>query len=114
MAERATRRLVRYGELPPGSAFPYEAHVWRMGDAIWIALNGEHYNVLQRKLRADFPNTAMVIVTLVNGSRVWYLPDKASYGKGLYQEEASVLAAGSLEKLMKALQGAVKKLTTSS
>jgi hypothetical protein len=112
MAERATRRLVRYGELPRGASIRYEAHVWRMGDAIWIALNGEHYNVLQRRLRAKFPNTPLVIVTLVNGSRVWYLPDAASYGKGLYQEEASILAAGSLEKLMNALRRAVQRLTT--
>jgi hypothetical protein len=40
-----------------------------------------------------------VLATLANGSSVWYLPDDESYGKGLYQEDASILAKGSLELL---------------
>lgn len=112
MIERCTRRLVRCRQLPPGPAFPFAAPVWRMGDAIWIGLNGEHYNVLQRELRTAFPENPLVIATLVNGSQVWYLPDESSYGKGLYEEEASVLAAGSLERLINALRGTIEKLST--
>jgi len=70
-----------------------------MGDAAWVSLNGEHYNHLQRDLRARFPTTSIVLATLANGSTVWYLPDGESYGKGLYQEDASILAKGSLEVL---------------
>ncbi len=99
MAERMTRRLTRVELLPEGSHFPYQYHVWRIGDAVWIALNGEHYNLLQRELREHFPDTLLIIGTLANGSEVWYLPDDASYGKGLYQEDASILAQGSLERL---------------
>jgi hypothetical protein len=99
MAERMTRRLTRVELLPEGSHFPYQYQVWRIGDAVWIALNGEHYNVLQRDLRKQFPNTLLIIGTLANGSEVWYLPDHASFGKGLYQEDASILAQGSLEQL---------------
>jgi hypothetical protein len=99
MAERMTRRLTRVELLPEGSHFPYQYRVWRIGDAVWIALNGEHYNVLQRDLRKQFPNTLLIIGTLANGSEVWYLPDHASFGKGLYQEDASILAQGSLEQL---------------
>ncbi len=52
----------------------------------------------------------MVIGTLVNGSTVWYLPDEPSFGKGLYQEEASVLARGSLERLIEALSASIERL----
>ncbi|MDA1314732.1 MAG: neutral/alkaline non-lysosomal ceramidase N-terminal domain-containing protein [Acidobacteria bacterium] len=110
MAERATRRLVRVEHLDEGDTFPYRAELWRVGDAIWIPLDGEHYNVLQRRLRERFPEYTLIIGTLANGSCVWYLPDAESYGKGLYQEEASILARGSLEKLTEALVETIQEL----
>jgi hypothetical protein len=110
MAERATRRLVRVEHLEGGDAFPYRAGLWQAGDAIWIPLDGEHYNVLQRSLRERFPDYTLIIGTLANGSNVWYLPDADSYGKGLYQEEASILARGSLEKLTEALVETIQEL----
>ena len=71
-----------------------------MGDAIWIALDGEHYNWLQQVLRARFPQFTLIIGTLANGSKSWYLPTKNNYGLGLYQEEVSVLAEGCLEAVV--------------
>lgn len=110
MVERATRRLVRVAHLPAGETFTYQACLWRMGNAIWVPLNGEHYNVLQTELRRRFPQQTLIVGTLVNGSDVWYLPDADSYGKGLYQEEASILARGSLEKLIEALTASITEL----
>lgn len=108
--ERATRGLLRVEHLPDGPTYPYPLRLWRIGDAIWIALDGEHYNILQRELRERFPNTPLVIGTIANGSNVWYLPDRASYGKGLYQEAVSILAAGSLETLIESLASEIEKL----
>lgn len=111
MVERATRRLTRLASLPHAAEYPYPLRAWRMGDAIWLALDGEHYNVLQRELRHTFPGTPIVIGTLANGSNVWYLPDAASYGRpGLYQEEASVLEKGALETLIDASTQAIREL----
>ncbi|MCA9123831.1 MAG: neutral/alkaline non-lysosomal ceramidase N-terminal domain-containing protein [Planctomycetaceae bacterium] len=110
MVERATRRLVRVEHLEESKAFSYRAELWRVGDAIWIPLDGEHYNVLQRSLRQRFPEFTLLIGTLANGSNVWYLPDANSYGKGLYQEEASILARGCLETLGEALVATIEKL----
>jgi len=103
MAERATRQLIRVAHLPDEPTIPYNAKIWRMGDAFWISLNGEHYNCLQTQLRKRFPNHTLIIGTLANGSDVWYLPDRESFGKGLYQEDASILCQGSLESLIDAL-----------
>jgi hypothetical protein len=114
MIERATRRLTRIGSLPPGESCPYPIRAWRMGDAIWLALDGEHYNVLQRTLRERFPGTPIVIGTIANGSNVWYLPDAASYGKGLYQESASVLAKGALELLIEESSKRIHAMITQS
>lgn len=102
MQERQTRRLTRIDALPAGDVFPLEVNVWRFGDAIWLAVEGEHYNVFQRSLRERFPRIPIVIMTLAGGSRCWYLPAEDAYGKGLYQEAASVLKKGSLETLIAA------------
>jgi hypothetical protein len=110
MIERMTRRLVRVAHLDDTDTYPYPIRLWKMGDAVWVALDGEHYNVLQRNLRRHFADVPLIIGTLANGSDVWYLPDADSYGKGLYQEDASILAKGSLEKLEAALIDQIEKL----
>jgi hypothetical protein len=103
MIERMTRRLVRVRDIPPGDKYPFRVRLWRLGDVVWVALEGEHYNVLQRRIRESFPDRTIIVATLANGSRCWYLPDESSYGKGLYQEDASILAKGSLETLTAAI-----------
>ena len=111
LIERNTRTFSRVGLLPPGESYPFPLVAWRIGDAIWLALNGEHYNVLQRTLRERFPDLVLIIGTIANGSNVWYLLDQASYGLGLYQEEASVLARGSLETLIESATETIKRLS---
>jgi hypothetical protein len=111
MAERATRRLIRVAHLPETSTITYKVPLCKMGNAIWVSLNGEHYNILQTTLRGRFPKHTLIIGTIANGSDVWYLPDAESFGKGLYQEEASILSQGSLEKLIAALDNAIRQLT---
>jgi hypothetical protein len=110
MIERATRRLSRVALLPLGDSYPYPVVVWRIGDAVWVALDGEHYNILQRALRERFPGVPLIIGTLANGSKVWYLPDAESYGLGLYQEEVSVLERGSLETVIETASDAIRRL----
>jgi hypothetical protein len=101
--ERCDRQLARLSMLPAGKTFPFPITMWQMGPAVWIALESEMYNVLQRELRQRFPQSPLVIMTIVNGSRPAYLPPREAYGKGLYQESIAVLAAGSLERLIEEL-----------
>ena len=110
MVERATRRLIRIKHLPSGDCFPFPLKVWRIGDGVWLALDGEHYNLLQRAVRERFPGVPIVVGTLANGSMVWYLPDAKSFGKGLYQEDASILGKGCLEELLDAITAEITQL----
>lgn len=112
LAERATRNRIRTDHLPAGATYPYRATLVRTGNIVWLPLEGEHYNILQRTLRSQFPELALVVGTIANGSHVWYLPDADSFGKGLYQEEASLVARGSLEHLQAALSTAITGLGT--
>jgi len=103
MIERMTRSLKRVGHLPPGDCYPFPVRLWKLGDAVWLALTGEHYNLLQRELRRRFPGTPILVGTVANANDVSYLLDKDSFGKGLYQENVSVLDRGSLETLIDAI-----------
>ncbi len=101
--ERQDRWLTRLATLPPGKTFPLPVALWQIGDAFWLAVEAEHYNVLQRSLREQFPSVPLVVTTIVNGSRPRYLVPRESYGKGIYQESIAMLAPGSLEQLIQVL-----------
>jgi len=41
MAERMARWQTRLRALPPGLGFPLPVTLWQMGDALWLAVEGE-------------------------------------------------------------------------
>jgi hypothetical protein len=114
LAERRRRELARRQALPPGDAFPYEAAIWRMGEAVWVAVQGEPYNVLQTALRKRFPHISLVVCSVGFSWGVAYLPPADKYGLGLYQESIAVLAPGSLEILIDALAERIEELLANS
>jgi hypothetical protein len=97
--ERRTRQLNRLRALPPGPAYPYTIVLGRTGTARWVLAPGELYQVFQTTLRAHFPDTAVIMGTLVDDWQPGYLPAAAGYGHGIYQEAIAVVAPGSLERL---------------
>lgn len=104
--ERADRLLVRL-DLLRGPAYPFALRLWQAGDAVWLAVESEHYQYLQRELRRRHPSTPIVVITLVNGSGPVYLPTASTYGRGIYQERVAVLEAGCLEALTDAASGRI-------
>jgi hypothetical protein len=103
MAERKNRLLHRLQQLPPGDSFPLRVAVWRIGDAIWIGVQGESYSLLQTELRRRFPEQVLVIASIAADWGASYLPPKEIYDTGIYQESIAVVAAGSLEQLIEAI-----------
>jgi hypothetical protein len=95
-----TRQLVRLGSISGGDSYPFPIHLWQLGGAIWVAVESEHYQLLQRSLRERFPEVVIVVATIVNGSLHTYLPPREVYGTGIYQETIALLAPGSLETLI--------------
>ena len=70
MVERMTRRLTRLRDLPPGETFPFPVTLLRIGSSCWLLLEAELYHWFQRALRDRFPGLPVMLLTLVNGSRV--------------------------------------------
>jgi hypothetical protein len=71
-----------------------------VGDGLWVLTPGELYQVFQTTLRQRLAPHPVVVSTLTGDWQPGYLPDAASYGKGIYQDTISPLAAGSLETLI--------------
>lgn len=109
-AERARRWIARLDDLPEGETFPVQFSVHRLGDAYWITCGGEPYNVLQTELRRRFPDAPLMISPVSGDLQIAYLLPKDRYGKGLYQEEPSILGAGCLEGLIDAIDECVQEL----
>ncbi len=103
LAERKNRLLHRLQQLPPGDTYPLQVVLWRLGDAIWLGVQGESYSLLQTGLRRRFPAQVIVIATLAADWGASYLPPRELYDTGIYQESIAVVAAGSLEQLIEAV-----------
>ena len=101
--ERMQRQLSRLHSLPPGQHVPVTASIWQLGDAVWVALQGEHYSLLQRALRERFPERPILVCTVTDGWLPGYVPTADTYGKGIYQESVAIVAPGSLERLIEVL-----------
>ncbi len=113
MVERMRRWKTRTSALPDSEKFPYPLTIWRMGDAIWVAVDGEPYNLLQRRLRERFPGVPIMVMVLADGSKAWYLPTAETYGKGIYQESMAILKQGSLETMIDAAGNVIEELISS-
>lgn len=109
-AERARRWLGRLATLPDGSSYPFPFSVLRLGDAVWVTTGGEPYHLLQTEIRRRFPHVIAVISPLAGGRAAAYLLPRDRYGTGLYQEDASSLGPGCLERLIDAVSERIAAL----
>ena len=103
MAERKTRLLHRLSQLPHGDTYPLQVALWCMGDAVWVVVQGESYNLLQTELRRRFPDRIIVVASIAGDWGASYLPPRELYDTGIYQESIAVVAAGSLEQLIESI-----------
>jgi hypothetical protein len=107
--ERMVRELWKLSELPQGR-FPLRATLARFGNALWVFVPGEHYQLLQTALRERFPQLPLVITTIAGGWQPGYIPVADAYGRGIYQEEVAVVARGSLEQIVAAIGDALDRM----
>lgn len=106
LRERARRRLLRGPTLPDGGAIPFDLHLWQLGDAFLLSVPAEPYSMLQRELRARFPNRPILISVVTNGTLAYLLP-RDLYGKGLYQDWVSFPGSGGLELVLETAAEAI-------
>jgi len=78
---------------------------------LWVVATGELYQVLQIELRRRFPQFAVFVATIADDWQPGYLPEAAIYGRGIYQEQIAVVAAGSLETVIQQVGAALQQLS---
>lgn len=110
LVERLRRRLEVLRSIPEGE-LPYPVKLWKLGDAIWIAMDGEPYSELQAELIRRFRNVPLIIMPLSDGALAGYLPVAAAYDKAIYQSEIAIVAAGSLEAVIDAIAAEIEHMT---
>jgi hypothetical protein len=101
--EQRTRQINRLKNLPPGSCYPLTVRLGFFGDAIWVFVPGELYQVFQTTLRERFAPHPVIVTTLTNDWQPGYIPPAQAFGYGIYQEVIAATSAGSLEILIEAV-----------
>ena len=101
--EQRTRQLTRLNALVPGRSCPLTLRLGILGDAIWLFVPGELYQIFQTTLRERFAPRPVVITTLTNDWQPGYIPPASSYGYGIYQEIIAATSPGCLETLIESV-----------
>ncbi len=109
--ERMSRRRHLRRSLPQARA-GVGLWVWRIGGSVMVGQPSEAYSLFQTELRRRFPEQALVVMNLVNGPGLGYLPDAGSYQfeRDLYQVWQTPFARGSLERLLARTQASIEAL----
>ena len=102
LRERLTRKMRVRRTVGEGASTRLPVWIWEVGDAIFIAQREEAYSVFQKELRAQFPDKAILVMNLTNGS-CGYLPPNELYDLDIYQVWQTPYARGAAEVLRDAV-----------
>ncbi|WP_411278064.1 hypothetical protein [Gaiella sp.] len=76
--------------------------VWSLGDCAIVGQPGELYSAFQERLRARFPERAVVVLNVTNAPGAVYLPPEHLYDENIYPVWQTLLARGSMERVLDA------------
>jgi hypothetical protein len=103
---RARKLRAAYGE---GPDVTHPLWVWRLGGCAVVGQPGELYSAFQQALRARFPELAVVVLNITNAPGSVYLPPAELYGRDIYPVWQTLLAEGSMERLLDAATSELEK-----
>ena len=108
--EQRTRQWNRLNNLVPGRSYPLEVQLGIVGEAAWVFVPGELYQVFQTMLRERFAPTPIFVTTLTNDWQPGYIPPANGFGYGIYQEVIAATSPGCLESLMESVSRRLREL----
>jgi hypothetical protein len=101
--EQRTRQLNRLNNLAQGLAYPLPIQIGIIGEAIWVFVPGELYQIFQITLRERFAPQPVFVTTLTNDWQPGYIPPASVYGYEIYQEVIAATSPGCLETLIETI-----------
>ena len=107
--ERLARKLRIRELLGDAQEYPFPVWIWKAGDTLFVGTPGEAYSDLQQALRTAFPDLAVVVMNIINGS-IGYLPPDKLYDRDLYEVWQTPFQRGSYERLLEGCLDTIKGL----
>jgi len=108
LAERLRRRRRVRQMIGDGDRGDLPVWAWRLGQTLVVGIPGEPYSLLQQRLRAAFPDHAVVVINHANGGSGYLMPEDCYARPGFYAAWQTPFAAGAFELLTDA---ALRQLT---
>ena len=102
LSERLTRKMRVRKTVGEGESTPLLVWLWEIGDALLVAQREQTHSYFQMELRNHFPEKAIIVMNLTNGS-CGYLPPAPLYDLDIYQAWQSPYARGCAEILLGAV-----------
>lgn len=99
--ERLERTQLLWGDAAEGASAKLPIWYWRLGEALLVATPAEMHSPFQVALRKRFPNSAVVVLNITNGTCA-YLPPQADFAKNTYQCNTTLFAPGAHEAVLEA------------
>ncbi len=112
LKERLWRKICIRKAIGDGDTAQTPLWVWKVGRSILIGQPNEAYTEFQVELRKQYPDHAIAVMNLTNGS-VGYLPPRPLYEFNTYPVWQTPFAAGSLDLLKQTTGDIVRNLISS-
>ncbi len=112
LRERLWRKICIRKAIGDGSTAHIPLWIWKLGRSILVGQPNEAYTEFQVGLREQYPDHAIAVMNLTNGS-VGYLPPRALYEFNAYPVWQTPFAAGSFDLLKQTTGDIVRNLLSS-
>ena len=107
--ERLWRRMNIRSYLGEQSFTEIPVWIWKIGNTFIIGHPNEAYSLLQKTLRAHFPNINIVVINIANG-HIGYLPPEEFFDYNVYTVWQTPFARGSLERMTEQVQKEIESM----
>ncbi|MBS0420618.1 MAG: hypothetical protein JSR66_23115 [Proteobacteria bacterium] len=108
--ERTMARRIQVGD-EDWNSFTFT--IWRLGDGFVVSTSAEPYSRFQLELRKRFPDIAIAVLNLSDGTTT-YLPRPAAFERDVYQSRIAFYEPKSLELVTAAACDAIATMITST
>ncbi len=107
--ERLERSLGRRAQVGDEENNEFSFTVWQLGEAFIVSTPAEPYSSFQINLRAAFPERAIIVLNLSDGTTT-YLPQPEAFQRDVYQSRIALYEPDSLGVVSKAASAAIAAL----